>query len=117
MEILFPLKIDCDIIKNVLQVQHSMSEQVFCDNYYTNFVCTIHTHSSLSFHWDQVHMTQQIDLHCYKKDVELPLKIVFIASKLQEGTNCCTSIYSTIKVIGRNRSDKTLLQHGEKCNL
>jgi hypothetical protein len=114
MEILFPLKTDCDIIKNVLQVQHSMSEQVFCDNYYSNFVYTIHTHSSLSFHWDQVHMAQQIDLHCYKKDVELPLKIVFIASKFQEGIDGCTSIYSTVKVIGRNISYKTLLQHGEK---
>jgi hypothetical protein len=63
-------------------------------------------------------MAQPIDLRCYKKDVELPLKIVFIASKFQEGIDGCTSIYSTVKVIGRNISYKTLLQHGEKkCNL
>jgi hypothetical protein len=49
--------------------------------------------------------------------VELPLKIVFITSKLQEGIDRCTSIYSTVKVIGKNKSDETLLQHGEKCNL
>jgi phosphate uptake regulator len=59
-------------------------------------------------------MAQQIDLHCSKKDVELTLKIVFIASKLQEATDHCTSIYSTVKVIGRNILNKTILRHGEK---
>jgi hypothetical protein len=84
----------------------------------TIILCARYIHPSLSFYWDQVQIAQPIDLRCYKKDVELPLKIVFIASKFQEGIDGCTSIYSTVKVIGRNISYKTLLQHGEKkCNL
>jgi hypothetical protein len=32
-------------------------------------------------------MVQQIDLHCCIENVELPLEIVFIVSKLKERTN------------------------------